>query len=157
MRGSRKDHVEKWKKFVCWSAIESDSQMLVDTQKLVNPVEFCIFWPFSTNFQHEPGVNKLWAWCHIYNREYSSHRKAHFLLNLNQIRQEEPAFGCQPGFGSHSQSLTNTCFCCFLREPNVSLSWEWWKGIYWQFLSFFNCLWPCKHFPDAIFFCIQKP
>ena len=40
-RGSCKAHEEKTKKKVCWSAIGSDSQKLVGTQKLVAHLEFC--------------------------------------------------------------------------------------------------------------------
>ena len=36
----------------------------------------------------------------------------------NKILNEQPAFGCQPAFGSHSQSLTNKLFSsCVLHEP----------------------------------------
>ena len=47
-RGSHKAHEEKQRKTknkVCWSAIGSDSQKLVDTQTLVAHLEFCCIKP----------------------------------------------------------------------------------------------------------------
>ena len=46
---------------------------------------------------------------------------------------EQPAFGCWPAFGSHSQLLTNWLFSLFFY---MSLSCAWWKR---YFLTIFYC------------------
>ena len=51
----------KTKKKVCWSAIGSDSQKLVDTLKLVAHLEFCCFLYFFI-FLREPYVSLSCAW-----------------------------------------------------------------------------------------------
>ena len=55
MRGSHREM--KWK--VCWWVTDSDSQALVETQKLVTPDEFNFFDNFSTQASNEPEANVL--------------------------------------------------------------------------------------------------
>ena len=60
----------------------------------------------------------------------------------NEIPKEQPAFGCQPAFGSHSESLTNKLFSVFLHASHMSLSCAWWKRYFFQhFTMFFIVCW----------------
>ena len=56
-----------------------------------------------------------------------------------KIPNEQPAFGCQPAFGSHSQSLTNELFSSFflMRLTWASCMCAWWKR---YFFIIFQCL-----------------
>ena len=56
-----------------------------------------------------------------------------------KIPNEQPAFGCQPAFGSHSQSLTNKLFSSFffVRLTWASCMCAWWKR---YFFIIFQCL-----------------
>ena len=108
----------KTKKKVCWSAIESESQKLVDTQTLVAHLEFCSFLFF---FLHEPLMcmtqNVLWI-----------------------IPNEQPAFG------SHSQSLTNKLYSLFFFMSLTCASrMHDGKGTFSWFSNSFHHFRPCKH------------
>ena len=61
MRGTWEAYEAKRRQKVCWSAIGSDSQKLVDTLKLVAHLEFCCFLYFFI-FLREPYVSLSCAW-----------------------------------------------------------------------------------------------
>ena len=68
--------MEKYGKKLKFLAFRSDSQMLVDTQKLIAPELFEVN---LTSFAHSS-----------------------LITMIKNTSQEQPAFGCQPAFGSHS-------------------------------------------------------
>ena len=79
--------------------------------------------------------------------------------NDNKIPNEQPAFGCQPAFGSHSQSLTNNIFSsfffiflpyssCALHEPLVRMM-E--KILFSLFSNVFDRFQPCQRMRKHVF------
>ena len=70
----------------------------------------------------------------------------------NKIPNEQPAFRCQPAFGSHSQLLTNKLFSSFFF---ISLSCashahdE--KGTFYSFLNVFDHFRPCECMRKHVF------
>ena len=81
----------------------------------------CVFWLANACLRMRSHGTKRWKT--LENDEKSN------------ISNEQPAFGCQPAFGSHSQSLTNKLFLRFsawaIREPLMIK-----KGM---FLTIFEC------------------
>ena len=103
----------------------------------------CVFWPANAclrmvqnNEKHSKMMKKLpfpsCAW------------EAHVRRMKNKNPNEQPAFRCQPDFGSHSQSLTNKLFSsvssCALHEPLVHMMV---KVLFSSFLNVFDHAYEC--------------
>ena len=57
--------------------------------------------------------------------------------NFNKIPNEQPAFKCQPAFGSHSQLLTNNFFFIFPHAFYMSLLCTRWKRYFFHHFRMF--------------------
>ena len=75
-------------------------------------------------------------------KTFENHDKSTFFFmhtrgSCKANEEKRPAFGCQPSFGSHSQSLTSKLFSSFFF---MSLLLAWWKRYFfhdfWMFILF---------------------
>ena len=107
-RGSCKTHEEKQRKnFV-------GQPLGVSPKSWLTPKGWLLIWNYFTlddcitsilNF-HNIVFQKTFCVMHM-------RRPCKKRTKNNKIPNEQPAFGCQPAFGSHSQSLTNKLFSSF--------------------------------------------
>ena len=125
-RDSRKAHARTRRKMQ-FLAFRSDSQTLVDTQKLVAPQQFHVN---LVIFVREPLVSM------IKNTDYE-----------HEIIEEQPAFECQPAFGSHSETLKNCIFLHVLAwallESLMCTIKKYFLNIFWVFFIVFEHENPC--------------
>ena len=72
-------------------------------------------------------------------------REAHVRRMKNKNPNEQPAFRCQPDFGSHSQTLTNKLFSSFsfMRLTRASRAHDG-KGTFSSFWNVFHCFRTCE-------------
>ena len=98
-------------------------------------------------------------------KTFENHRKSKYFASCtwdakkeqkNKIPNEQPAFECQPAFGSHSQSLTNKLFSSFFF---MSLSHAWWKRYFFYDFRMFFIYWSkyTTVIPWRLFSCFAFP
>ena len=101
-------------------------------------------------FSWSKTIKNTWKW--VKKVPFSSCvREAHVRLTKKNDPNEQTVFGCQPAFGSHSQSLTNKLFSSFFF---VSLSCAWWKRCFfihfWMFLTMRVHVQACASMPSLV-------
>ena len=123
------------KKEVCWSEIRSDY--------LFNLFNLCL--ECRTHTKTPALFSKLDLRNLVFQRTFCiMHMSAHVekRTKKNKIPNEQPAFGCQLAFGSHSQLLTTKIFLHFSLFFCMSLTWAFrthdGKG---TFFIIFQCFW----------------
>ena len=109
--------------FSCWIALQRiflsripnfRQTRLVKTNFKIEP-NCCVFRPANACAEKHWKMMKKYPFHHAHERlMWDPWRK------MKKIPNEQPAFGCQPAFGSHSQLLTNKLFSSFFF---TSLTW----------------------------------